>query len=73
MLLGSCVLMVCDAGCAQVTDEFKQGQWLVSGNLTNEKALPYGKLCGSKTFKYTATYGPFKACGKKKVRTAQQH
>lgn len=55
--------------CVQVTDEFKQGQWLVSGNVTDVGAMPYGKLCGGKEFTYTATFGPFKNCGKKKVGT----
>lgn len=53
--------------CLQVTDEFKQGQWLVGGNVTNQGSMPYGKLCGSKVFTYSATFGPFKNCGKKKV------
>jgi len=63
---------VCDC-CAlswllpQVTDEFKQGEWLVAGAVTDTGALPYGKLCGSRDFSYTATFGPFKNCGKKKV------
>ncbi len=55
----------------QVTDEFKQGQWLIAGNVSAASTLPYGKLCGSKVFTYTATFGPFKNCGKKKVSTAQ--
>lgn len=58
------------AVAAQVTDEFKQGQWLVTGNVSDVGAMPYGKLCGSKVFTYRATFGPFKNCGKKKVCAA---
>lgn len=51
----------------QVSDEFKKGEWNVAGAVASSAVMPMGKLCGSKEFKYTATYGPFKNCGKKKV------
>lgn len=41
----------------------------MAGNVSNPARMPYGKLCGSKDFTYSATFGPFKACGKKKVCT----
>lgn len=53
--------------CLQVVDEFDQGQGLIQGNITSGMR-PYGKLCGSKDFQYTATYGPFSECGRRKVR-----
>jgi tryptophan synthase beta subunit len=41
----------------------------VGGNITD--TVPYGKLCGSKTFSYTSTFGPFKNCNKKQVRVSR--
>jgi hypothetical protein len=58
-----------ESECAIVVDEFSQGNGLVSGNLTSG-VRPYGKLCGSKQFVYTVSFGPFNTCGKQKVRPA---
>lgn len=49
----------------QVNDVFTKGDGLVVGNTTDE--MPNGKLCGSQTFTYTAGFGPFKNCVKKRV------
>ncbi|KAF6262981.1 hypothetical protein COO60DRAFT_530502 [Scenedesmus sp. NREL 46B-D3] len=57
--------MLKDSECAIVVDEFSQSAGL-SGNVSSG-VRPYGKLCGSKQFTYTASFGPFQACGKQKA------
>lgn len=56
-----------ESECAVVVDEFSSGTGLVSGNISSG-VRPYGKLCGSKQFEYTVTFGPFATCGRRKVR-----
>eukprot|EP00775_Hariotina_reticulata_P004118 gene4118-4364_t len=55
-----------DSECAIVVDEFETGDGFVSGALADGER-PYGKLCGSKDFVYSASFGPYEACGKKKA------
>jgi hypothetical protein len=56
----------------QVVDEFETGDGFVSGVVAAGER-PYGKLCGSKNFEYVASFGPFEACGKKKVGRVGNH